>query len=218
MAPGRSLLLKVIVLGDSGVGQTSLLDQYVCNRFSLQHEATIGKDFLTKEIQIEDDENVILQLWDTAVQERQSLDPYFFRGADCCVLVFDVNVSKSFDSLQYWHQEFLKQAIPSDPKTFPFVVLGNKVDMDGGSSRVVSEKEAAEWCASNGNIPYFETSAKEDYNVDEAFFTIAKIVVAKEHELDRILSEEKEEEESSTWSFENCEETEEVNVDGRLSP
>ncbi|CAH2066889.1 unnamed protein product [Thlaspi arvense] len=75
-------------------------------------------------------------------------------------------------------------ASPLDPKAFPFVVLGNKVDMDGGNSRVVSEKKAADWCASNGNIPYFETSAKEDYNVDEAFFTIAKTVLANEHERD----------------------------------
>ncbi|KAF2291070.1 hypothetical protein GH714_019572 [Hevea brasiliensis] len=75
-------------------------------------------------------------------------------------------------------------ANPPDPKTFPFILLGNKIDIDGGNSRVVSEKKAKEWCASKGNIPYFETSAKEDYNVDPAFLCIAKTALANEHEQD----------------------------------
>ncbi|KAH6757875.1 RAB GTPase-like protein G3F, partial [Perilla frutescens var. hirtella] len=65
-------------------------------------------------------------------------------------------------------------ASPSDPENFPFVVIGNKTDVDGGNSRVVSEKKARAWCASKGNIPYFETSAKEGTNVEEAFQVIAK--------------------------------------------
>ncbi|KAF8377216.1 hypothetical protein HHK36_030590 [Tetracentron sinense] len=75
-------------------------------------------------------------------------------------------------------------ASPSDPKMFPFILLGNKVDIDGGNSRVVSEKKAKEWCASRENIPYFETSAKEDYNVDAAFLCVAKTALAKEHQQD----------------------------------
>ncbi|KAK3411566.1 hypothetical protein EUGRSUZ_I00315 [Eucalyptus grandis] len=70
------------------------------------------------------------------------------------------------------------------PEAFPFVLLGNKIDIDGGHSRVVSEKRAKEWCASRGNIPYFETSAKEDYNVDEAFFCVAQAALASEHQQD----------------------------------
>lgn len=99
------------------------------------------------------------------------------------------------------------QANPPDPRTFPFILLGNKIDIDGGNSRVVSrclsifkfhhsmhqgliifvqvsEKKAKDWCASKGNIPYFETSAKEDYNVDAAFLCIAKTALANEHEQD----------------------------------
>lgn len=115
------------------------------------------------------------QIWDTAGQERfQSLGVAFYRGADCCVLVYDVNSMKSFDNLNNWREEFLIQASPSDPENFPFVVIGNKVDVDGGNSRVVSEKKARAWCASKGNIPYYETSAKEGINVEEAFQCIAK--------------------------------------------
>ncbi|XP_052731929.1 ras-related protein Rab7-like [Vigna angularis] len=124
-------------------------------------------------------------IWDTVGQERfQSLRVAFYRGEDCCVLAYDVNVMKSFDTLDNWHEEFLKQANPPDPRSFPFILLGNKIDIDGGNSRVVSEKKAKDWCASKGNIPYFETSAKEDFNVDAAFLCIAKAALANEHEQD----------------------------------
>ncbi|PON58703.1 Small GTP-binding domain containing protein [Parasponia andersonii] len=171
----RRTLLKVIVLGDSG---------YVYKKFSQQYKTTIGADFMTKEIQL-DDKLVTLQIWDTAGQERfQSLGSAFYRGADCCILVYDVNVLRSFETLHNWHEEFLKQADPTNPEIFPFVLLGNKVDLDGGHSRMVSEKNTREWCAAKGNIPYFETSAKEDYNVDEAFLCAAKLSLDNEHEQD----------------------------------
>ncbi|KAL4308150.1 hypothetical protein GQ457_01G029250 [Hibiscus cannabinus] len=180
----KRTLLKVILLGDSGVGKTSLMNQYVHMKFSQQYKATIGADFVTKELQI-DDRNVTLQIWDTAGQERfQSLGVAFYRGADCCVLVYDVNVSKSFDNLDNWHEEFLKQANPTDPRTFPFILLGNKIDLDGGNSRAVSEKKAKDWCISKENMPYFETSAKEDINVDAAFHCISKNALENEREQD----------------------------------
>ena len=79
-----------------------------------------------------------MQLWDTAGQERfQSLGVAFYRGADCCVLVYDVNNAKSFDMLDSWRDEFLIQASPNFPEAFPFVVLGNKVDVEE-SKRAVS--------------------------------------------------------------------------------
>lgn len=86
MATRKKVLLKVIILGDSGVGKTSLMNQYVNKKFSNQYKATIGADFLTKEV-IVDDRIVTMQIWDTAGQERfQSLGVAFYRGADCCVL------------------------------------------------------------------------------------------------------------------------------------
>ncbi|CAI0423089.1 unnamed protein product, partial [Linum tenue] len=161
--------------------------RYVNRKFSNQYKATIGADFLTKEVQFED-RLFTLQIWDTAGQERfQSLGVAFYRGADCCVLVYDVNVMKSFDNLNNWREEFLLQASPPDPENFPFVVLGNKVDVDGGNSRVVSEKKAKAWCAAKGNIPYFETSAKEGFNVDAAFECIAKNALINEPEEEMYL-------------------------------
>jgi Ras-related protein Rab-7A len=85
------------------------MNQYVNKRFSNQYKATIGADFLTRELVI-DDRVVTMQLWDTAGQERfQSLGVAFYRGADCCVLCYDVNSSKSFEALDGWRDEFLVQ-------------------------------------------------------------------------------------------------------------
>ncbi|KAI8091325.1 vacuolar biogenesis protein [Gilbertella persicaria] len=184
MASGRKkALLKVIILGDSGVGKTSLMNQYVNNKFSNQYKATIGADFLTKEVMV-DDRIVTMQIWDTAGQERfQSLGVAFYRGADCCVLAYDVNNSRSFESLDQWRDEFLVQASPRDPDRFPFVLLGNKIDVEE-SRRMVSQKRAMAWCQSKGNVPYFETSAKEAINVDQAFQTIAKNALSQETDVD----------------------------------
>jgi len=183
MASRKKVLLKVIILGDSGVGKTSLMNQYVNKKFSTQYKATIGADFLTKEVMV-DDRLVTMQIWDTAGQERfQSLGVAFYRGADCCVLVYDVNNAKSFETLDSWRDEFLFQASPRDSENFPFVVLGNKIDMEE-SKRMVTQKRAMTWCQSKGNIPYFETSAKEAINVENAFQTIAKNALQQEADAD----------------------------------
>nr|BAN20884.1 ras-related protein Rab-7 [Riptortus pedestris] len=179
MTSRKKVLLKVIILGDSGVGKTSLMNQYVNKKFSNQYKATIGADFLTKEVLV-DDRVVTMQIWDTAGQERfQSLGVAFYRGADCCVLVFDVSAPNTFKSLDSWRDEFLIQASPRDPENFPFVLLGNKVDLE---NRAVSAKRAQHWCQSKNNIPYYETSAKEAINVEQAFLTIAKNALAQESE------------------------------------
>lgn len=147
----------------TSVGKTSLMNQYVNKKFSNQYKATIGADFLTKEVMV-DDRLVTMQvlnicrnfwvfsslyplqkcsffltrylystvqIWDTAGQERfQSLGVAFYRGADCCVLVFDVTAPNTFKTLDSWRDEFLIQASPRDPENFPFVVLGNKIDLE----------------------------------------------------------------------------------------
>ncbi|KAG5559337.1 hypothetical protein RHGRI_009022 [Rhododendron griersonianum] len=163
----RRMLLKVIILGDSGVGKTSLMNQYVNRKFSNQYKATIGADFLTKEVQFEDR---LFTLQIAAVYQVRS---------SCAIPINQ----KEFLSpeLNPMPSGFV-QASPSDPENFPFIVLGNKIDVDGGNSRVVSEKKARAWCASKGNIPYFETSAKEGFNVEAAFQCIASNALKNEPE------------------------------------
>lgn len=179
----KKALLKIIILGDSGVGKTSLMNQYVNNKFSNQYKATIGADFLTKEVVI-NDKLVTMQIWDTAGQERfQSLGVAFYRGADACVCVFDITKPKSFEALQSWKDEFLIQAGPRDPDNFPFVVLGNMSDKV--DERRVSTEKAMMWCKKDNEwpIPYFETSAKEATNIEQAFQEIAALALKQdEHE------------------------------------
>jgi len=179
MASRKKVLLKIIILGDSGVGKTSLMNQYVHQKFSNQYKATIGADFLTKEVMI-DDRLVTLQIWDTAGQERfQSLGVAFYRGADACVLVYDVTDAKSFDNMESWMEEFLTHAAPGNAEKFPFVVLGNKADLAANRRQVPAAKAKA-WCAAKGEIPHFETSAKDATNVEQAFHTIARAAMQQE--------------------------------------
>ncbi|KAG4306403.1 hypothetical protein PORY_000391 [Pneumocystis oryctolagi] len=183
MSSRKKVLLKVIILGDSGAGKTSLLNQYVNKKFSNQYKATIGADFLTKEVVI-DDRIVTMQLWDTAGQERfQSLGVAFYRGADCCVLVFDVNNAKSFEALDSWRDEFFIQASPRDPENFPFVCLGNKIDVEE-NKRMIPQSRARSFCELKGNTTYFETSAKECINVEQAFELVAKCALSVENDND----------------------------------
>lgn len=122
--------LKIVILGDSGVGKTTLLQQYLNGKVSRQTKPTIGADFSKKEILI-DNTVVTLQIWDTAGQEKfQSLGYAFYRGADCCALVYDLTSAQSFESLDRWKKGFIDNAGPSDPSSFPFVCLGNKLDQE----------------------------------------------------------------------------------------
>eukprot|EP01090_Pellita_catalonica_P022849 TRINITY_DN903_c0_g3_i1.p1 TRINITY_DN903_c0_g3~~TRINITY_DN903_c0_g3_i1.p1 ORF type:complete len:444 (-),score=79.46 TRINITY_DN903_c0_g3_i1:75-1406(-) len=167
-APRKKVLMKVIMLGDSGTGKTAIMQQYVHKKFSNQYKATIGADFLTKEVLDKNKHLVTLQIWDTAGQERfQSLGVAFYRGSDACILVFDVNVKKTFEHLQAWHDEFLVQSKNAD--FAPFIVVGNKVDLE--TNRVVSRKEAMAWVnrVLGDKGIYVETSAKQNVNITEIF-------------------------------------------------
>lgn len=174
MSSRKKNILKVIILGDSGVGKTSLMHRYVNNKYSQQYKATIGADFLTKELLIDGEKVATMQVWDTAGQERfQSLGVAFYRGADCCVLVYDVTNIKSFENIKSWRDEFLVHANVSSPETFPFVILGNKIDVEE-SKKMVNTRSVQELAKSLGDIPVFLTSAKNAINVDDTFEEIAR--------------------------------------------
>ncbi len=139
---------------------------------------TIGVEFLNKDMEVEND-RYTLQIWDTAGQERfKSLRTPFYRGSDCCLLTFAVDDMQSFQNLAMWKKEFLYYADVKEPESFPFIVLGNKVDI---ADRKVMPEEANKWCADNGNMPYYETSAKEAVNVDVAFEAAIQRIAALGH-------------------------------------
>ncbi|EIW75987.1 hypothetical protein CONPUDRAFT_42859, partial [Coniophora puteana RWD-64-598 SS2] len=125
--------VKLVVIGPSGVGKTSLRGQYISGRFSTGYRATIGADFITKTLPhpTNPDESVTLQIWDTAGQERfSSLSSAFFRGADAAMLMFDVNSRDSLHALAKWWDAFRQNAPLADDEMddYPCVVVGNKVD------------------------------------------------------------------------------------------
>ena len=169
---GNKLLLKVIILGNASVGKTSLLYQYVKNQFSQQYKATIGADFLTKNIQKGED-TLKLQIWDTAGTERyNSMGQNFYRHSEACVLVFDLTVKDSFTSIDNWRKEFLAALGPKDPDNFPFVLVGNKSDLPDVK---VNNEEITAYCKEHNNMPYFATSAKEDIGLEETFNKVADL-------------------------------------------
>lgn len=126
--------------GSNRVGKTSLMNRYSTGKFTGQYKATIGADFLSKENVVVTDAYgqrhlATLQIWDTAGQERfQSLGVGFYRGADACLLVYDITDPHSLDNLDHWRKEFLEQVgggmqgLGDSSASFPFVVLGNKLD------------------------------------------------------------------------------------------
>ena len=120
--------LKVIVIGDAGVGKTSLSNRHVSKIFTSNYRATIGADFLSKHI-MHNGEDYSLQIWDTAGQERfRAIGSAFYRGSDCCIIVFDITNRASFENLKMWKSFFIEDGWVKDPEVFPFVIVGNKCD------------------------------------------------------------------------------------------
>lgn len=161
-------MLKVVLLGDNNVGKTCLMSRFVKDNFNFDTYCTIGVEFLEKDVLVKD--NVYkLQIWDTAGHERfHSLRVPFYRGTDICILTYSVDNMQSFKNLTMWKKEFLYYADIKDPLNFPFMVVGNKIDL-GPGKKVVTTEHLVSWITSNGCPPFVETSAKDATNVSLAF-------------------------------------------------
>lgn len=162
------------------------MNQYSTGTFTGQYKATIGADFITKDVVITDDRMgvshiVTLQIWDTAGQERfQSLGQGFYRGADAAILTYDITDPLSLDHLNHWKSEFLEHVgsnmmmntgygISSAPQ-FPFVVIGNKYDKDK-KGRKIPYHRAEEWCRSHGSITATTQQQHPSYNENQMYNT-----------------------------------------------
>lgn len=161
--------IKLLMIGDSGVGKTCLLLRYANDSFSPTFITTIGIDFKIKNIEI-DDKRVKLQIWDTAGQERfRTITTSYFRGAQGIVLVYDVTDRRSFESIRNWISQIQQHADVHVNK----ILVGNKCDML--DEKVVSTEEGKR-LAEEFNMQFWETSAKNDVNVEQSFHSIAKSV------------------------------------------
>ena len=169
---GSDYSFKIIVIGDSDVGKSSLTLRLTDDIFYADHAATIGIDFRVHSLTIQG-RSVRLHVWDTAGQERfQNVTASFYRGANGILLCFDVTKRYSFQSLEKWMERVRLQAVP----TAPLVLVGCKAD-DIVVRREVTSDEAVEWSAARG-IPYIETSARSNIGVELAFETVTKSMIA----------------------------------------
>ena len=135
----KKTFTKIVLLGDMGVGKTTLLQSFISAGAGASTNSTVGTDFKQKELKV-GNTMVTLQVWDTAGQEQfNSLGFAFYRGANVCVLGFDVTSRGSFDALDKWRKNFLDHASPQDPSKFPFIVVANKTDL---ADRVVDSATA----------------------------------------------------------------------------
>eukprot|EP00696_Hemimastix_kukwesjijk_P002641 gnl/Hemi2/13249_TR4538_c0_g1_i1.p1 gnl/Hemi2/13249_TR4538_c0_g1~~gnl/Hemi2/13249_TR4538_c0_g1_i1.p1 ORF type:complete len:234 (-),score=87.68 gnl/Hemi2/13249_TR4538_c0_g1_i1:245-946(-) len=174
----KARLLKIIVLGDTNTGKTSLLTRYVRDEWTRHYKATIGADFLSKQLLV-DGCTTTLQIWDTAGQERfQGLGAAFYRGAHCCILCYDLSDPNSWSSLDKWRDEFLDKNRVALPSAFPFVVVANKIDKLDPDKLNEAEMAGAAWCKKL-NIQHYIASAKESKGVNEIFNDIAKADIAR---------------------------------------
>ncbi|CAH0758765.1 unnamed protein product [Diatraea saccharalis] len=164
-------LFKLLIIGDSGVGKSCLLLRFADNTFSGSYITTIGVDFKIRTLEI-NGERVKLQIWDTAGQERfRTITSTYYRGTHGVIVVYDVTNGESFANVKRWLHE-----IEQNCDVVNKVLVGNKNDCP---SRKVVVTEDAQRFANQMNIPLFETSAKENINVEEMFLTITKMVISE---------------------------------------
>jgi len=159
-------LIKLLLIGDSGVGKSCLLLRFSDDSFTTSFITTIGIDFKIKTIEL-DGKRIKLQIWDTAGQERfRTITTAYYRGAMGILLVYDVTDEQSFQNIRNWIRNIDQHAAENVDK----ILVGNKCDMV--SERVV-ENARGQSLANEYNIKFFETSAKSNINVVEGFTAIA---------------------------------------------
>merc|ERR1712167_377919 len=163
------MLIKLLLIGDSGVGKSCLLCRYSDDVFNSNFITTIGIDFKIRTIEL-DGAKIKLQIWDTAGQERfRTITQAYYRGAMGILLVYDVTDDKSFNNIRTWMRNIEQHANEQVVK----ILLGNKCDMP--DKKMVTWEQGNDLAKEYG-IEFFETSAKTNVKVDEAFTAIARAI------------------------------------------
>ena len=163
-------IFKVLLLGNSDVGKSSLLLRFVDSLWNDAFVPTIGVDFKVKTLEI-NNKKVKMQIWDTAGQERfRTVVSTYFRGAHGILLIYDVTNKDSFKNLENWLIEIEKNSSDKVLK----ILLGNKCDLS--DDREIQTEEGQAFAIRNG-MEFMETSAKMNTNVSEAFITLGKLMI-----------------------------------------
>jgi Ras-related protein Rab-10 len=166
------LLFKLLLIGDSGVGKTCLLFRFSDDAFNTTFISTIGIDFKIKTVEL-GGKKIKLQIWDTAGQERfHTITTSYYRGAMGIMLVYDVTSGKTFDNISKWLRNISEHANEDVEK----MILGNKCDME---ERRQIGRDRGEAIAREHRIPFLETSAKTNVNVEKAFMELTQAILDK---------------------------------------
>ncbi|KAL6072939.1 Ras-related protein Rab-1A [Balamuthia mandrillaris] len=170
MNPDFDLVFKVLLIGDSGVGKSSILTRFTEDKFLENDAGTVGVDSKTKTLEV-DDKRVKLNIWDTAGQERMGfLTSSYYRGAHGIIIVFDITNEESYRNVANWLGEIERYAFDSALK----ILIGNKSDLAG--ERQVQASTATEYAENELSTEYFEASAKTGDNISEAFLRLTQMM------------------------------------------
>ncbi|KAI5170515.1 Ras-related protein Rab-1A [Pancytospora epiphaga] len=174
MEATHDYLFKIILIGDSGVGKTSLMRRYTDNTYTKDGASTIGVDFKIKTVVVSG-RRVKLQIWDTAGQERfKAIVAHYYRGANGIMLVFDMLNSETFEHLKDWMAELGRRDVP---QTTPIKIIGNKID---ARSAVQVSKASIKAFLDTYNLPescFCEVSAQDGINIEECFTSFTKCLI-----------------------------------------
>jgi len=162
--------IKIMIIGESLVGKTSLITRYTNNSFSGDYLTTVGIDFQTKFLNI-NDKTIKVELWDTAGQERfRNIAKNYFQSSDGFLIVYDITSKTSFEKLSFWNEQVNLNA----PEKTKYIIIGNKKDLE--EKREVKTEEGENF-AKNNKVKFYETSAKDGINVNEVFESLAKEII-----------------------------------------
>ena len=174
-------LYKIIIIGDSGVGKSNILGRYLRNEFREDTKATIGVEFGSKKMVIEN-VTIKLQIWDTAGEERyRSITSAYYKGSKGCFIVYDITNPQSFDDLMKWYEEIKR----SGDKGVSIILVGNKCDLENERKITI---EMGKNKAKEMNCPFYETSALNNIMIDQVFKVMCEDIY------NRIKTEKKSEE------------------------
>ena len=175
----NSIEAKIITLGDSHVGKTSLMVKFIENKFTVNYMSTVGFDLKCKTMQINNEE-IKLIIHDTAGQERfRSLASNYIKKANGILLVYDISDKKSFENIGKWMDDIIEET----GYKLPIVLVGNKSDLT--KERVVT-KEEGEIAAKEYNLTFFETSCKDGDNIENCFKNLIEQILEKKNKEKRV--------------------------------
>lgn len=172
-------LFKIVLIGDSGVGKSNLLSRFTTNEFNLESKSTIGVEFATRTIKVED-KKIKAQIWDTAGQERyRAITSAYYRGAVGALIVYDISKSGTYENCNHWLTELKENA----DDNVAIGLIGNKSDLE--HLRAVPTEEARGF-ASENQLFFTETSALNSENVDLAFRELIEQIykMVNKHQVD----------------------------------